>query len=65
MKRLSLCNSPQDFVQTRGLISLVNDNHVYNNIKEILVYAYLGSTVNNPSRKHAYITLIPLNPTFI
>ena len=26
-----------DFVQTRGLISLVNDYHVDNNLKEILV----------------------------
>ena len=35
-----------DFVQTRGLISLVNDNHVANNRKEILVYVYFGSIVN-------------------
>ena len=27
-----------DFVQTCGLILLVNDNHVDNNIKESLVY---------------------------
>ena len=39
-----------DFVQTRGLISLVNDNHVDNNLKEILVHAYFGSTVNNRSK---------------
>ena len=32
---------------TRGLISLVNDNHIDNNLKEILVYVYLGSIVNN------------------
>ena len=36
-----------DFVQMRGLISLVNDNHVDNNFKEILVYIYLGSIVIN------------------
>ena len=28
---------------TRGLISLVSDNHVGNNLKEILVYVYYGS----------------------
>ena len=31
-----------DFVQTRGLVSLVNDNYVYNNLKEILVYVYVA-----------------------
>ena len=36
-----------DFVQTRGLISLVNDNHVENNLKEILVNVYYGSIFNN------------------
>ena len=30
---------------TRGLISLVNDNHVDNTLKEILVYIYLVSIV--------------------
>ena len=30
-----------------SLISLVNDNHVDNNLKEILVYVYFGSIVNN------------------
>ena len=29
------------------MISLVNDNHMDNNLKEILVYVYLGSIVNN------------------
>ena len=33
-----------------GLISLVNDNHVNNNLKEILVYIYSGSIVNNPPK---------------
>ena len=30
-------NYYMDFVQMRGLISLVNDNHMDNNLKEILV----------------------------
>ena len=30
-----------------SLISLVKDNHVDNNLKEILVYVYFGSIVNN------------------
>ena len=30
----------------RGLISLVNDIHVDNNFKGILLYLYLGSIVN-------------------
>ena len=30
-----------------GLISLVYDNHVDNNLKEILMYVYLGSVVNS------------------
>ena len=32
-----------NYVQMRGLISLVNDNHVDNNLKEILVYVYFGA----------------------
>ena len=36
-----------DFVQTRGLISLVNDYHVDKDLKEILVHVYFGSIVNN------------------
>ena len=35
---------------TSGSISLVNDNHVDNNLKEILVYVYSGSIVNNRSQ---------------
>ena len=31
----------------RGLISLVNDNHVDSSLKEILVYVYLSSIVKN------------------
>ena len=33
------------------LISLVNDNRVDNNLKDILVYAYFGSIVNNRPKK--------------
>ena len=36
-----------NFVQTRDFISLVNDNHVDNNVNKILVYAYYDSIVNN------------------
>ena len=35
------CGISLDFIQTRGLISLVNDNYVDNNLKEILMYVYL------------------------
>ena len=38
-------------MHTRCLTSLVNDNHVDNNIKEILVYAYFGSIVNYRPRR--------------
>ena len=34
----------------RGLVSLVNDNHVDNNLKEIFIYVYFGSIVNNRSQ---------------
>ena len=43
-----------DFVQTLGLISLVNDNHVDNKLKKILVYVYYGSTVNNRAKKQTF-----------
>ena len=39
------------FVQMRGLISLVNDYHVDNNAKKILVYIDYGSIVNNRRNK--------------
>ena len=35
------------FIQTRGLISLVNADHGDNSLKEILVFVYYGSIVNN------------------
>ena len=31
----------------RGLITLDNDNHVDNYLREILVFLYYGSNVNN------------------
>ena len=40
-----------DFVQTGCLISLVNENPVDNNLKEILVYVYSGSIANNRPKK--------------
>ena len=36
-----------DFTELQGLISLVDDNYVDNNLKEMLVYVYFGSIVNN------------------
>ena len=35
------------FINTRSLITLVNDNLVDNNLKENLVHVYCGSIVNN------------------
>ena len=35
-----------DIVQTHSLISLVNDNHVDNYLKEILAFVYYGSIIN-------------------
>ena len=35
---------------TRSLISLVNDNHVDNYLKEIIAFVYYGSNVNNRPR---------------
>ena len=40
-----------DFVQTRGLISFVIDNHLGDNLKENLVYGIFGSIVNNRRKK--------------
>ena len=34
----------------RDLILFVNDNHIDNNLKEILVYIYFGSVANNQSK---------------
>ena len=45
---VAINNRYLDFVQTHGLFSLVKGNHVDYNLKEILVYVYFGSIVNNP-----------------
>ena len=37
-------------INNRYLDSLVNINHVNNNLKDILVYVYIGSIVNNRSK---------------
>ena len=37
----------------RGLITLVNDNHMDNYLKEILVFVYYGSIVNNQPQKYS------------
>ena len=39
------------------LISLVNDNHVANNLKEILVCVYFGSIANNQPKKQYIVTI--------
>ena len=39
----------------RFLVSLVNNNHMDNNLKEILVYVYYGSLVNNGPNKKARV----------
>ena len=47
-----------------GLISLVNDNHVDNNLKEILVYVCFGSIVNvrmQSTQKYKYTTRLLKN----
>ena len=44
----------------RGLISLVNENRVDNNIKEILVYVYFGSIVNYQP-KHVWVDSLQSN----
>ena len=38
----------------RCFISLVNDNHVDNNMMEILVYVYLGLIVNTRQNKDLF-----------
>ena len=40
-----------DFVQTRGLITVVSDNNVDNNLKEFLVYLYSSTIVHNRLNK--------------
>ena len=53
-------------MQTRGLISLVDDNHLDNNLNEILVYVYCASidpkgnklmpNSADPDQKPLYVT---------
>ena len=54
-----------------GLILLVNDNHVDNNRKEILMYVYFGSIANDPKITYIFAVLFvfmllrfygPVNP---
>ena len=47
MNSTAINNCYLDFVQRRGLISLINDNHVDLNAKEILVHVYCGSIVKS------------------
>ena len=42
----AISNRYLDFVQMRGLISMVNDNHVDNSLNEISVQVYYGPAVN-------------------
>ena len=48
---MAINNCYLDFVQTHGLISLVNDKHMDNNIKEISMNVYYGLIVNNQPNK--------------
>ena len=43
---------------THSLISLVNDNHMDNSLKEILVYVCFGSIINNLPLKKNHALLI-------
>ena len=62
-----------DFIQTRGLSSLVNDDHVDNNLKEMSVHVYFCSNVNNrapppptpPARTHTHIHTPTRTPIII
>ena len=54
MDIVSKNNRYLDFVQTRDLISLVNDNHVDNKLMEGLVYVYFGSIVKKRPKNCTY-----------
>ena len=46
------------FRLTNGLILLVSDNNVDNNLKDISVYVYFGSNINNqPKNEYAFIVV--------
>ena len=49
---VAINNRYLNFVKTRDLISLVNNYHVDNNLKEILEYVYLGSV--NPKTSYRW-----------
>ena len=44
-------NRHLDFIQTRSLITLANDNHVDNHLQEVLAFVYYDSIVNNLPNK--------------
>ena len=44
-----------DFIQTRGLMSLVNGKHMDNNLKKNLMYVYFGLIVNNRSNNQILV----------
>ena len=48
---MAIGNCNRDFLQLCSLISLVNDNHVDNNLKEILLFVYYGLIVNSQPKK--------------
>ena len=48
---MAIGNHYLDFLQMCSLISLVNDNHVDNNLKEILLFVYYGLIVNSRPKK--------------
>ena len=48
---MAINNRNLDFVQTRGLILLINDNHADNYLKEILLYVYFGLIVKIDTKK--------------
>ena len=49
-----------DFIQTRGLISLISDDHVNNSLKESLVDVYYGLFVNNRP-KNGFLAIVYLS----
>ena len=64
-KNSAAINRYLDFAQTRGLIPLVNDNHVENMFAEILAFVYYGSIENDQpktrKRRAAVAEISPRN----
>ena len=55
MKKSSATNNRSlDFVQTRSLITLINDNHMDNYRKDILAFVHYGSVVNNQPKNDSH-----------